>query len=510
MSLSPSIALESYLEYVKTLLAEVPIIKPKNNLSRNEVIALKELKNNPAINLKKADKGTTTVIMDKTAKINEAQVQLDNREHYKTLKAPMVKTTQEKVNEIINLLHRGKHIDDMTKKWLSQTPNPPRIPVFYTLTKVHKPTPVGRPLISGCDGPTERISSFVDTLLQPIAQIQQSFIKDTTDFINFIEKTKIGQDTILVSMDVSSLYTNIPQEEGTDIVCKTYEKFHNHNPPIPTRYLREMLGLILKENSFQFNGENYLQTHGTAMGTKMAVSFANIFMAEIETKLIQQNEIKPIQWKRYIDDVFCLWDSDKKDVDRFIEQANKFHPTIKFTAEISENQVTFLDTVVFKGERFTKDSILDIKTHYKPTETFQYTHFTSCHPPGVKKGFIKGEAMRLLRTNSSETSFEECLMKFKQRLQARGYPKTLVERSLSGVTFASRQSALTKKKHDNERLLPFVTTYQPAVKNLKQILMEQWSLIQNQPSLKTIYKKPPIISYKRGKSLKDTLVRAKI
>ena len=63
--------------------------------------------------------------------------------------APMVKTTQEKVNdhEIINLLHRGKHIDDMTKKWLSQSPNPPRIPVFYTLTKVHKPTLVGRPII---------------------------------------------------------------------------------------------------------------------------------------------------------------------------------------------------------------------------------------------------------------------------------------------------------------------------------------------------------------------------
>ena len=60
-----------------------------------------------------------------------------------------------------------------------------------------------------------------------------------------------------------------------------------------------MLGLILKENSFQFNGENYLQTHGTAMGTKMAVSFANIFMAEIETKLIQQNDIKPREWKRY-------------------------------------------------------------------------------------------------------------------------------------------------------------------------------------------------------------------
>ena len=54
---------------------------------------------------------------------------------------------------------------------------------------------------------------------------------------------------------------------------------------------------------------------------------------------------------------------DEKDVDQFIEQANKFHPTIKFVAEISKNEITFLDTVVFKGERLKKESILDIKTH---------------------------------------------------------------------------------------------------------------------------------------------------
>ena len=56
---------------------------------------------------------------------------------------------------------------------------------------------------------------------------------------------------------------------------------------------------------------------------------------------------------------------------------------------------------------------------------------------------------------------------------------------------------------------PLRTTYL-AVRNLKQIVMENWSLIQNQPLLKIIYKKPPIISHKRGKSLKDTLVQAKI
>ena len=84
----------------------------------------------------------------------------------------------------------------------------------------------------------------------------------------------------------------IPQEEGITTVCRAYDTFHNNNPPIPTKYLREMLDLILKENSFQFNGENYLQTHGTAMGTKMAVAFANIFMAEFwnKTHLPKQNQ----------------------------------------------------------------------------------------------------------------------------------------------------------------------------------------------------------------------------
>ena len=136
------------------------------------------------------------------------------------------------------------------------------------------------------------------------------------------------------------------------------------------------------------------------------------------------------------------------------------HQAIKFTAEISENEITFLDTVVFKGERFIEKSILDIKTHYKPTETFQYTHFTSCHPPGVKRGFIKGEAIRLLSTNSSKTTFEECLANFKRRLEARGYPKKYIERSLSEVIFDSRQSALKPQKQKTaERLLPLVTTY---------------------------------------------------
>ena len=223
-------------------------------------------------------------------------------------------------------------------------------------------------------------------------------------------------------MDVTSLYTNIPQEEGIEIVCRTYETFHGNELPIPTHFLREMLRLILKENSFHFNGKNSkLQTHGTAMGTKMAVSFANIFMADI----INQSPNKPLIWKRYTDDIFSLWNTNKEAIHNFTKLANSFHPTIKFTAEISDTEIKFLDTCVYKGDRFKKHSILDVRTHFKPTETFQYTHFDSCHPPGVRKGFIKGEALRLLRTNSSKAKFDEHIALFKQRLQHRGYPDNL-------------------------------------------------------------------------------------
>ena len=92
--------------------------------------------------------------------------------------------------------------------------------------------------------------------------------------------------------------------------------------------------------------ETYLQTHGTAIGTKMAVAFANIFIA-LETKLIRQRRIKPIEWKCSIDDVFLSVES-KQTRHQFvhwqehgppvIEQTNQFHPSIKFPTEISESE----------------------------------------------------------------------------------------------------------------------------------------------------------------------------
>jgi len=71
-------------------------------------------------------------------------------------------------------------------------------------------------------------------------------------------------------------------------------------------------------------------------------------------------------------------------------------------------------------------------------------------------------------------------------------------------------SALQNKQKTRKRILPFVTEYRPSVPNLKNILMKKWHLIENQPVLREIFKDPPILSYRKGRSLKDILVRAKL
>ena len=147
--------------------------------------------------------------------------------------------------------------------------------------------------------------------------------------------------------------------------------------------------------------------------------------------------------------------------------------------------------------KFHNQEILDIRTHFKPTETFQYTHFSSCNPHGV-------------RTNSSAKSFYENIYNFKKRLRARGYPHNVIGKITSEVKFTERKSALQKNNEVRKKILPFVTTYHPALPNLKNILMSKWHLIQDQPLLREIYNEPPIISYKRAKSPGDILVKAKL
>ena len=118
------------------------------------------------------------------------------------------------------------------------------------------------------------ISRFVDHHLQPLVREIPLYIKDTNDFINKINKFSVPPNSLLVTMDVKSLYTSIPNNKGIASVKKKYD--HYPNKTIPTKIITTFLALILTLNNFIFKV--------CAMGTICAPSYANIFMSELKKK----------------------------------------------------------------------------------------------------------------------------------------------------------------------------------------------------------------------------------
>ena len=181
----------------------------------------------------------------------------------------------------------------------------------------------------------------------------------------------------ICTLDVSSLYTNIPNNEG---ILAVAEKLRSDPTKTPiTNFILDLLKLVLHSMNFTFNGDHYLQTGGTAMGTSLAPNYANLFMDRFETKALAGYPLKPLTWKRFIDDIFLVWTHGEESLKRFIDYLNSLHDTIKFTHEMSYSQIDFLDTTV----KFGLDRGLITTLFNKPTDTHLYLEYSSAHPQSV-------------------------------------------------------------------------------------------------------------------------------
>ena len=209
------------------------------------------------------------------------------------------------------------------------------------LKKIHK-NPMGiRPIFSSCSNATETISQYVDYWLQPLMKNLPSYLKNTMELINKLKNFQIEPNTILVTIDVKSLYTCIPHKDGInacrEALCSTIES----NPDRPDVPVLICLLEIVLQNTFEFNNEYYKQTQGTAMGTKLAPAYANIFMGKLEHSILSRATLKPLFYKCYIDDILILWPHSKSELDKFLLDMNSFHHSIKFTSEHSFDKITF-------------------------------------------------------------------------------------------------------------------------------------------------------------------------
>ena len=182
-----------------------------------------------------------------------------------------------------------------------------RTPIFYMLPKIHKPNNPGRPVISSVNGHTEKLSAYMDEFLRPLAQTLPSHIRDTTDFVIRLKNLgRVAENSILATLDFSSLYTNIDTDDGLAIIEEVSVNTGQIRPSAKT--LTCLLEKVLKSNNFTFDNHNFIQVKGTAMGTRAAPNFANVYMGRFEGAFVYRTEWSHyiIDWVRFIDDIFLI------------------------------------------------------------------------------------------------------------------------------------------------------------------------------------------------------------
>ena len=182
------------------------------------------------------------------------------------------------------------------------------------------------------------------------------------------------------------------------------------------------------------------------MGSHASPEIADITFHDMEMKIISKHRTKIDLWLRFRDDVFMIFDGTQRELNDFFTNINSMHPTFEFSIESSQQEITYLDLEIFKGQRHSETGILDMRTHTKLTDTFQFLHRQSCHPKATFNGFIKGEILRYIRTCNNKEDFTRKVKLFTEKLLARGYTETELSQITTQIQHTNRTSMLAQKK----------------------------------------------------------------
>ena len=214
---------------------------------------------------------------------------------------------------------------------------------FYLLPKTHKrlENVPGRPIASNCGAPIEKASEFFDFHIKSIMQNGASYIKDSNDFKSKIKNIDIPNDALLVTADVIGLHPSITHEAGLSALREEIKGDKRTRKEIPSENLIKMAEFVSKNNFFEFDTNVCQQISGTAIGAKFAPPYVYIFMDQFETKVLENQNLKPLIWFRYTDDIFFIWMHGEENLRNFMAEFNLFSDDIKSTYEYNKDTIYF-------------------------------------------------------------------------------------------------------------------------------------------------------------------------
>ena len=202
---------------------------------------------------------------------------------------------------------------------------------------------------------------------------------------------------------------------------------------------------------------------------------------------------------------------------RFLDKINQIHSSIKFTmqhtsvygftcdececgckCEPSES-IPFLDTL-----STIKDGKIITDLYRKPTDRCQYLLTSSCHPPHVTNNIPYSLALRIVRICSLPEDREKRFSELKDMLIKRDYKSSIVDAAIDKARKIPRPEALKRVTRDRKQDRPvLVVTHDPRLPAVAQIVKKHWRAMTQNPHMKSVYPKPPMIAFKRPRNLKD-------
>ena len=300
---------------------------------------------------------------------------------------------------------------------------------IYGLPKLHKANCPLRPVMSATKTVGYGLGKVLTRRLDHLRRTPY-VVKDTFDFVQHI-RASANTNKRMVSFDVSSLFSNVPLSFTIELIldrlypacainCKDKPRTRQCKECYRREEFRILLNAVTSDTQFIFNGNIYVQHNGVVMEVPLAPIIADVFMAELETTLMDRLEQKGVrEWHRYVDDTFVLVEPDTN-VQEVLDILNSFHPSIKFTFEVEESgSLPFLDVRV---SRFTSSDVFTTTIYRKPTFTGLMSNRYSFVPFSYKKASVVSMIQRALSVCSTYDLLDIELDDIRYYCSLNGYP----------------------------------------------------------------------------------------
>ena len=426
--------------------------------------AAKELREDDRVIVRRADKSSMYVVMDRNDYLRKMQDILDDESKFEKIDTDPTAKLKADVNRIIaaaNAVIGGVHFQVISGEY---SPG-----YAYGNVKIHKENKPLRPIISQIPSPLYNLSKRLNTILKPFIPAKYS-LESTEEFIDILRVKK--PTGLLASIDVESLFTNVPVEETIQIILK--EVYKNADPTLPPLQLtpwilERLLRSCTMEAPFRGpDGRLYRQRDGIAMGSPLGPLFASFYMCSLENSVLSDATIAPNIYCRYVDDIFVDV-QDQNHLDRLISRLEA-QSVLRFTSEVSlEQKIPFLDVFIDASTGNFSTSV-----YRKPSDSGHVMNARSECPDKYKDAVLQAFIKRALRACSTYVTLHAELLRAKQILINNGYSNSDVDKAIKEHLNKDVSQADTKDRASTIRLYYrgyMNTAYKDDERALRDIVM---------------------------------------